>query len=274
MRQVLIATVFIYSFSSAGAQSVEPILGAQSSGMGNISSISGSAWSVFNNPAGLAKVEDLLIASTCEIKPALPAANRLGALITTPFQFGVLGGGFFRFGDDLYNEQMIRFAYSNKIGNTSLGIRASYIQYHAEGYGTHGVIGIDFGGITKLTDQLFIGAWIQNLNQPKLDFKNEERTPIKLYATLGWSPSEKLIIATELEKDVQYDVLWKTGFQYSIHKKIIVRSGYNLNPNSFFAGLGFNGYKIKVDYSLQSFTRLSAAHQASASYRISKPKKS
>jgi hypothetical protein len=88
-------------------------------------------------------------------------------LLTLLFVGGVTSVGAFRFGDDLYNEQMVSLGFGNKFGIASLGVKANYIQYQADGFGTYGAVSIDFGGLAELTDQLSIGAYITNLNQAK-----------------------------------------------------------------------------------------------------------
>ena len=263
----VVITLILLINIDAKAQSVSTIMGAHAGGMGNISSFPQTEWSIFNNVAGLSQ-SDGYAGFSYELRPSLPSANRLTALATFPVSFGVLGGGVFRFGDGVYNEQLISIGFGSSIGITSLGVRASYIQYRAEGFGSQGAVGIDFGGITKLSKQIFIGAWIQNLNQPKLDFAGSEKAPVRLYLTVGFLPIEKFTIATELEKDILYPVVWKTGMEYIIHKKIYARAGFNLNPNSFSCGIGFKGWKLKVDYALQSFSRFNASHQATASIKI------
>ena len=190
----------------------------------------------------------------------------MGAVFGNPLSFGTIAGGVFRFGDAVYNEQLVSLAFANSIGNTSLGAKVSYIQYRAEGYGTHYAIGVNVGGITQITSKLLIGAWIQNINQPKLSFDNSEKAPVKLIASAGFKPSDKLMIVTEIEKDIIYQPVWKTGIEQTIHKKFLARLGFNLNPQAFFFGVGFYNQKIKIDYSLQSLNRLGAAHQASFSY--------
>jgi hypothetical protein len=238
--------------------------------MGNVTNTSQDEWSVFNNVAGLATLKEATTATSYEIRPALISANRFGALICSPFHVGVFGFGVFHFGDEIYSEQLLSLGYGNSIGNTSLGLRVSYIQYHAEGFGTHGILGFDFGGITKLTKQIFIGAWIQNLNQPKLNINNHEKAPVKLYASVGFTPTQKFILITEVEKDILYPAIWKSGLQYSVAKKFFIRVGFNINPNAFYSGVGFQTWRIKMDYSYQGFSLPGVSHQASASYRISK----
>jgi hypothetical protein len=251
------------------AQSTSALMGAGAAGMGYASATLTDKWAFFNNIAGLARVKDRSLATSYEVRPSLPGGNRMCAVFTTPFSFGAPAVGVFRFGDDVYSEQIISVGFANQIGNTSLGAKFSYIQYRAEGFGTHAAIGLNVGGITQLTPKISIGAWIQNINQPKINFADKEKAPVKLLAALSFSPSEKFTVVTEIEKDVLYDPLWKTGMEYTIHKKFLVRAGFNVHPNAVFLGVGFHGSRIDIDYALQSLTLFSASHQASASYRFS-----
>lgn len=254
------------------AQSISTQLGARAAGMGYASATLLDEWSFFNNIAGLAETKNMAVASAFEAR-ALPGANRMGALATLPFSFGVGAVGIFRFGDDVYSEQFVSAGFANKIGKTSLGVRIGYLQYRAAGFGTRGALSINVGGITQLTPKLTIGAWIQNINQPKINFNDTEKAPVKLLAALAFKPADKFLLTTEIEKDVLYQPLWKTGMEYWIHKKIAARMGFNINPGSAFFGVGFQSWRIKIDYALQSFTTLGPSHQASATYRINKTEK-
>ena len=264
---------FLLPFTDGSSQSVSTLLGARAAGMGYASATLQDEWSIFNNISGIAELKETQASAAYEVRPSLTAANRLGALAIIPIAPGTLGISVFRFGDDIYSEQIASVGFANRIGNTSLGGRISYIQYRADGFGTKSTVGIDLGGITKLADQLFIGAWIQNVNRPKLKFNNEEKAPIKLFASLAFKPSEKFFVCTELEKDVLYPVIWKTGMEYSILKKFFARIGVNVNPNAMFAGVGFKSWRIKIDYALQGFTQFSSTHQASATYSFTGNKK-
>jgi hypothetical protein len=267
MRHYLVI-LFALASLHVGGQSASSLLGARAAGMGYASATLTDEWAFFSNVAGLANIKEKTVASTFEVRPALPGGNRMGAVLTLPFSFGTTGLGVFRFGDALYSEQMLSVGFANRIGNTSLGAKLSYIQYRAEGFGTHGAIGLNVGGITQLTPQFSIGAWIQNINQPKINFADKEKAPVKLLAALAFRPSDKFLLITELEKDVLYRPLWKTGMEYAIHKKFLARAGFNIHPNAIFMGVGFHSTRIKIDYALQSLTQLGASHQASASYRF------
>ncbi len=39
----------------------------------------------------------------------------------------------------------------------------------------------------------------------------------------------------------------RTGMEYSIYDKVFVRTGFNLNPNAAYFGLGAQKRNIKID---------------------------
>ena len=273
LKKSRLILIFILLGNQGISQSVSTLIGARGAGMGYASSTLRDEWSLFNNIGGLSKVNQPIAAFVYEVWPGLTGANRTAALFSTPLKFGVLGIGLFRFGDDLYNEQIISSGYSNQFGIASLGLKLNYIQYRADGLGVRRAISLNFGGIVQITPMLLVGAYIVNLNQPKLSTVDKERLPTKLIAGMSLKPGERVFLAAEIEKDVEYDPTLKAGIEYQLHKKIYLRTGFNFHPNAAFFGIGFLVKKIKIDYSLEYASILSAAHQASAVYRIEKRNK-
>lgn len=249
------------------AQSVFTGLGARAEGMGNAAVALNDVWSIFHNPAGLAWTKQTAGLFACAVTPLLEGANRLGASVIMPASFGSGGISVFRFGDDLYSENLVSAAYANRLGPTGLGARLNYLQYRAEGFGTRSVITVDFGGITELTPQLRVGARIQNINRPKLN-TDGDRAPVIMQAGISFTPTDKLIVTTELSKDLDHPTAWKAGLEYAIHPRVFVRSGFNLKPNASFFGAGFIIRKIQFDYGLQYNINLRMIHQGSIVYNL------
>lgn len=241
-------------------------------GMGNTSSCLRDEWSVLNNIGGLSEISTATAAFSQYAVPSFKPFNRMAATFAIPVKVGALGAAFFRFGDDLYNEQLIALGYSNKFGLASLGLKVNYIQYHAEGFGTSGNFTVSFGGIAEITPRLFVGATVENINQPKLAAQSEDRIPTRFILGAGFKLSEKVFAITELEKDLENAPVVKAGIEHEIHKKVSARTGFNVNPQSAFGGLGFKLKKIKLDYGFQFHEYLGAAHQASVIVSLGKKK--
>jgi hypothetical protein len=252
------------------AQSFSTLSGARSHGLAYASACLEDEWSLFNNVAGLAGASTLAASISSNVKSQLPGANRIAATLTAPFKVGVVALGTICTGDNLYNEQILSAGFSNKLGIASLGIKTNYIQYNAEGFGRKGVATISLGGIFSITKKIKIGAHIVNINQPLISTQDNERLPTTLIVGASFLTSEHILIVTELEKNLDHETTWKTGIEYNPLKKFAIRSGFNLYPNSFFFGTGFNTKKLKVNYAIQYSTAMSTCHEASVSYFFSR----
>jgi hypothetical protein len=264
--RILISLFLLLTSKCVQAQSVATHIGARPNGLGYTSATLFDTWSIFSNVAGNAKLNAPAAACTFDARPALPGANRMAFVFSTPLKIGVTSMGVYRFGDDLYNEHLVTAGFSSQFGLAALGMSVNYIQYRTEGFGSKGVVSVNLGGIAELTPHLSVGAYIVNLNQPEIN--DLEKLPTKLVAGIGFKPTDKVFMATEIEKDLEYDPVWKLGIEYIFHQKFCARTGYNINPNTAFFGLGFKTKKFTIDYALQHNTLLRLSHQASIVYQF------
>jgi hypothetical protein len=269
VRTPLLICILSLTTFALQAQSVSTLMGARAAGMGYASSCLDDEWSTLNNVAGIASIKEMSFAAAYEVKPQLEGANRTAFVANMPTTIGTAAFSVFRFGDALYNEQRLSASFANRFGLASLGTSINYIQYQASGFGTKGIITISFGGIAELTKQIFIGAHIQNINQPKLTEKGIERVPTVLTAGIGFTPSEKVVLITEVQKDLDYEATFKTGIEYKPVKKFAFRTGFALYPTNVHGGIGFIKTRLTIDYAFQYLQAgLGTAHQAAVSYKI------
>lgn len=265
-QYLFVAGILLLCAKPSHAQSASSLIGARAGGLAYSSSCLTDEWSIFNNIGGLATVENMAASFSCDAQPSLKAFNRVAAVVVVPIGFGVAGAGLFRFGDQVYSEQILTLGFSNKFGLASLGVRANYIQYKAKGFGTKGVFTVSFGGIAKLTEKISVGAHIINLNQPTLSSVDGEKIPTVLIIGSAVRVSSQTLIVTELEKDLSYSVKWKTGVEYHPYKKFIFRTGFQVNPVAAFFGFGFRPRRFALDYSYQHSFSFGSRHQATAGY--------
>jgi hypothetical protein len=248
-------------------------MGARATGLGYASFCLRDEWSLFNNIAGLATVDQISTSFTYTLQPGLPSFNRMAAVVAIPVnKEGVAGAGVFRFGDDLYNEHILSAGFANTFGLASLGAKINYIQYAAEGFGTKGFVTLSLGGIAELTPKLSFGAYITNINQPKVS-SDGERLPAILSAGFQFTLTEKVLVTSGIEKDVDYEPVWRTGLEYKIYKKVALRTGFNINPAAGFAGVGFRKEKISIDYAYSFHPGFGATHQATVSCKLKRKQK-
>jgi hypothetical protein len=248
------------------------MMGARSSGLATTSSCLSDEWSLFNNVAGLASLEKAKASFSYDVQPGFKPFNKMGAVFALGFKPGVAAIGLFRFGDELYSEQIISIGFANTFGLASIGLKLNYIQYKATGFGTRGVLSASFGGIAKLTKTISVGAHIINVNQPDISKVEKEKIPTILVLGIAAQLTPQTLFTTELEKDLSHPVKWKTGVEYKPFRKFAARTGFNINPNTVFFGFGFFPGRLSVDYACQHNFTIGPRHQATVGYIFNRQK--
>ena len=267
----IITTVMLVGlFAHASAQSASLLLGAAGNAMGNATACRGDAWSLLNNPGGLSEVKRTSVAATHHFYPALTSFGRSAVVLALPAFTGTGGLAFFRFGDDLYNEQVCTAAFSNQLGIASLGIAVRYIQYSAQGFGTRGVFAVSFGGIARISKVVSFGAYITNINQPEISSDHGETIPARVASGLSFQLSEKVTTSAEVEKELGMPLKFKSGLSYDISGRFCFRTGINLGPNAAFAGLGFKPRRSSFDYAAEYHIDTGLRHQFTVGYQFLK----
>jgi hypothetical protein len=244
-------------------------IGGKAGGMGYTTACLRDDWSLFNNAAGLSFVKKATISTSYDARPQLVGANRMAFIASVPSAVGTGALGFYKFGDDLYNEQKVSLGFSNRLGLASLGASLNYLQFQAMGFGTKSLITFNLGGIASLAPNFFIGAHIQNVNQPVLSESSQERISTLLALGLGFAPTEKVWLSTEIQKELENQSTYKLGLEYKPVKKFAARTGFNLRPNKLFAGIGFITHRLTIDYAYEYAPNgLGSSHQASLGYQL------
>ncbi len=267
-KSLPLAIILVLCFNNLSGQSTQTLTGAKSQGLGYASACLFNEWAIFNNMGGLAKQEFATASITYTLNSFLPAGNTQAIAFSMPIKSSVVAIGAYSFGDQLYKEQIITTGFANQFGLASLGLKLNYIQYQAEGLGQKGMLTVSMGGIAELTPNFSIGAHIININQPKISEIDDERLPTKLVLGIRYDPTEKVLLTTEVEKDIEYDATYKIGIGYQVNEKLTFRTGFNIQPNAAFFGIGFHHKKLIIDYAFEYLMDIGISNQATLSYQF------
>lgn len=245
-------------------------VGARALGLANASVTLADSWSLFNNPGGIASVKRSYINFAYDNRYGIPGMQSIATGLVYPTNYGSFGLSIHRFGDDLYSEHLVGFAYGHKISRVQLGVKANYVQIHADNAGAIGRLALEFGGIAEILPQLSFGAHIYNFNQAKLAPYQDERIPTVMKAGISYKPFQKLLLAIETEKDVDFKASIKTGLEYEIVKNLHLRTGISTNPSVNYFGIGFKPKRLQFDYALRTHPNLGLSHHVSLAFRFEK----
>jgi len=241
-------------------------LGGRSAGMAGASLTLGDPYSLFNNIGGLGRVQDHAAFAAYQNRYGVTEFQVVGAGAVYAAGIGNAGVGFYKFGDDLYSEQRIHLAFGNKIQMVSLGVGLDLLQYNVATVGSNRTLAIQFGGIAEITPQLRFGAHIFNLNQAQINSETGEKAPTVMKAGISFLPSEELILNAEVEKDLDFDEVFKAGIEYRIIENVYVRTGISTEPFLGAFGVGFHPKNLKFDYAFSNDSRLGSIHEISVAY--------
>ncbi len=270
MRAILMIVFCAFHFLQTPAQTASSVFGAHAAAMGNCSMVNTDGTSLMNNVGSMARLQQAGSFFSYEIHPALTGANRIAAAVYGNMGQGFGGIGAFRFGDSFYNEQSVFLGYGHEIGITSLGVSLTYFQNHAQGFEPSTAWAINFGGLTRITPHITIGALLTNMTQQQM---GDRMLPTRLAAGLAVRPHESFMLVTEIDKDLAYHAIWRMGAEYSIQKKVYFRTGFTYQPAVAAFGLGLVIRKLTLDHSLTISHELGNGIQASATYRFKSLKK-
>lgn len=253
-------------FSNSNAQNGNFDVGARSKGLGNSNSNLTDEWSIFNNVGGISGVEDGSVFFSYDRYFGIEGFDGVAAGAIHPFKFGSVGVSAYKFGDELFSEQVVSAAFGNKIGFVRLGLKANYYQMRIDEFGTAGSMFFDLGGIVELFPKLSFGAFISNFTLSHLNNVEKTKMPVIMKAGLSYMPVNEVRLNLDLYKDVDYEPIIKAGIEYVIVDKFYLRTGINTNPVKGYFGAGLYLNRFQIDYAVGTHQLLGTSHQASVSY--------
>lgn len=247
------------------AQDGDYTLGASNSAMADASVATVNNWSLFNNPGAAGSLEHTSIMVSYQNRYNIEGFHVIGGGAIVHQKWVNIGVRYFKFGDDLFNQQMVGLSLSNKLQMVSLGTGINVIQTHTEGLKDDRVWVGEFGGLAQITNNISFGAHIFN-------FKHGVEYPTTMKAGLRVSPLENIGLNGEVQKQLEQREIYKVGLEYELLEFLILRTGVNLqgvedksktNTNAAF-GFGLNTTGFLMDYSFNS-GELGAIHEISLS---------
>lgn len=248
-------------FSPVFAQVYRSALGAEAIGMGGAVVGMESPYAAFNNIANIAQLKEISLVAVYENKFSIGVFNTVAAACNIPLKnSGTAAITAQRFGNEAYSEQSLSLGYAYHLGGVNLGMKANYLQYSAEGLGTRGVLGLDFGVRTQLAQQIFLAAHFFNVNQARLLAFQNERVPSVLKIGFSYTPTDKLMVNIEGEKDLAFKPLYRTGIAYKIVPQLTGRVGISTLPQTSYFGIGFHTRRFQLDYAVHTHPRLNLTH--------------
>jgi len=266
---IILSLLFVYSFLNSAFK--DYLGSARTVGLcGAYTAVSDDTLASFYNPAGLAQINRMELISSYgryyigafEESPDSTDLSEGNFGFSFPYRRKDLNLGTFSFSinyfslADVYNENIFRFMYGKKLSSLLYlggGLKILNINYTQDAYSSinpvfrHGTsktnLGVDFGVMSFIKDNIVIGMKFENINQPDVGLKHTDIVPIKI--SIGTSYKTRFLIATTEIFFQDKDNIWLSGLEKTLFKCLKLRGGVGLG-NRNFARLSFGaGYEIR-----------------------------
>ena len=246
--------------------------GASNLGVANSTVAVPNLWSTYHNQGALGFIEGMQVGLYYENRfniTEFGVKSLAFAMNTKPGTFAI---DFTSFGYSKFSDNKIGLAYGMKLADfLAVGIQLDYFYIHQESYyGNIGAIAGEIGILATPFDDFYIGAHVFNPWRTKIAENQDERLPTVLRLGFAYDFSETMKFSSEIEKDLDYPVMFKSGFQYEPVQNFILRTGVSFSEkNTFIAfGLGYMFKNITLDLSFENHPILGFKNGVSVMYRI------
>jgi hypothetical protein len=201
-----------------------------------------------SNQASLAQVKSGGFGVYGERRYFLEELNQFTAMVAVPSLSGTFALQADYFGFSSFNENQIGLAYARSVAEKiDIGVKFNYHSIQAGVYGNASAINFEVGTIFHLTENLHTGLHIYNPLSSKLGKNTNEQLASIYKVGIGYEPSSRVFISSEIVKQEDQPVSVNAGLQYNLHEKIFVRGGISSLTNNSYFGVGLNLSIIRLD---------------------------
>jgi hypothetical protein len=251
------------------SQSLKESYGARSASMGGAAVTLYDVWSVFNNQAALTELKSISGGFSISNKFLLKELNVKTAGLVIPLKKGTIGLKINSFGYNIYQESLYGVAYALKLSSKfSMGIGLNYesVNINADGYSRRAGVTSELSVLAKLSEKVQLATHIYNPTRTQLFEYNNERVPTIFNLGACYNFDQKAKFVCEVEKDIDFNPVFKAGIEYEPSSNIYLRVGASNQPALYSFGFGFKLKQLNVDIASSYHNFLGFSPQVSICY--------
>lgn len=252
MKLILIC-LFLLIISCLQAQQ-SPSAIASSTAPANASTAYKEKWTGFHNPAILSSEESLSISVNYENRFQLKELSTKELSVAIQTKLVDLGLAISHFGYSQYNEMQAGLGLARSFSSKfSMGAQFNYYSvYLSPSEGSKGILVAQVGLLSEVLPKFFIGFHAFNPAQTNIKTAiTEKRIPSAFSLGSSYYFTDKLIWVAQLDKEVDYNLQWRTGFEYELMKEVSIRMGGYGSPFVPSLGVGIQIKKLQMDVNFE-----------------------
>ncbi|WP_439183085.1 hypothetical protein [Carboxylicivirga taeanensis] len=242
--------------------------GPVAASMGFVKVFDDSPWASLNNVSNLATHKGLAVGASYQMRFNMKGLSSRAATIIVPGSFGTISGLVYQSGYEKSNYSRYAMSFSRQFGEkVSAGLQFNYLAHQIQGDdradGLYSSLGLNF----VISQQWGMGVYIQNPEQGKINYQETTyAVPTLFNAALRWRPFIDFQLMIELEKNLDADMIYKSGLQFNFKHKLFVRGGIKGKPVEMTFGGGIRLAGLSIDVGFAHHQQLGITSGAGLSY--------
>lgn len=245
--------------------------GARSGGMANASVTLEDTWSVFNNPAGLANLENSGLGLFYENRFLVKETGYGAMAFNMPLGNGNAGVALNSFGYSKFQSNKIGFSYAQELfSRISMGVKINYLSIiQSLDYGNiHGVT-FDLGLLVSITDDFTLGFHAFNPLNLSYLVDIDEHIPVTYKLGLSYLYENRLLLAIETGQSIHGDIpIFSCGFDFYAGNNLYFRAGVSAKPIEYTFGMGYEFSPILFNIAFAYHQYLGSTPKISINYEF------
>ncbi len=248
MIRFLLITSLMLASVLASSQALRQPFTIRYAGLGAYSKNFVDAFSGLSNQAAFAQLKSAGFGVYGERKFLLEELNQFSAVVAVPTSSGTFAVQGDYFGFSSFSENQLGVAYARSVAKqVDVGVKFNYHTVSVAGYGNASTINFEAGTIVHLTEKLHAGVHVYNPLSSKFGKNSEQQLASIFKGGIGYEPSDKFFISTEIIKQEDQPVSINVGMQYNLQEKIFFRGGVSTLTNNTYLGVGLLLGLARVD---------------------------
>jgi hypothetical protein len=259
--------VFFLSLNSFAGDPYVIIAGAKEAGMAKVCVMTFDLWSAFHNQAGLAFNKSMNFGFNYENRFSIRELGTSSTGVIIPAGRLTMGAVYSHFGYSEFRRQMVGLACGMPLSNIiAAGVQIDYFSEKTTGeYNNNQSLTCEAGIIMTTTENIKIGIHVFN-PVPNSLRKSDMPTGLKAGAAVKLNKEFSAGIETDISTGQKLNI--RTGFEYEVAKKFLLRGGFSSENNSFCFGIGYEAGPMMIDLGFSTHEKLGITSSVSIIFTI------
>ncbi len=265
--RTLILILFIGVLFSSKGQSLS-YGGPVSLSMSSIRSFDQSAWAVYGNISSLATIENLTVGAAYELRFNMEELSSRAITGIWPTKYGAFSLLIFQSGYSKSNFNRYAIAYSRAFGEkVQAGFQLNYLSHHLYQADNTASYFSTFSLTVHASSAISFAINIQNVEQANLSYDVEQyKLPTLFNGGIQWKSGNRFRIVLEMEKELDLEIVYKTGMELNFNDQVQIRGGVKSQPVELSVGSGVKWKGVSIDAAIAHHQQLGITSGVGLSY--------